>query len=78
MLGQKHTRKSHSIGQKLGMAINTLGQKLIPIGHSIVPNIVSPALNVIEAHKSNSAAQNYLPMGLKHKETSKKSNLEKH
>ena len=78
MLGQKHSRKSHSVGQKLGMAINTLGQKLIPIGQSVVPHIVSPAINVIEAHKSNSSAQNYLPMGLKHKEKSKKSNLEKH
>ena len=78
MLGQKHSRKSHSVGQKLGMAINTMGQKLMPISHSVVPHIVSPSTDIIEAHKSNSSAQNYLPMGLKHKEKSKKSNLEKH
>ncbi len=78
MLGQKHSRKSHSVGQKLGMAINTLGQKLMPISHSVVPHIVSPSTDIIEAHKSNSSAQNYFPMGLKNKEKSKKSNLEKH
>jgi hypothetical protein len=77
MIGVKTSRKAHTVGQKLGMAINTVGQKLLPLAHSNVAHIVSPALNIIEAHKSNSSALNYLPMGLKHKEKSSKSNLEK-
>ena len=78
MIGHKNSKKFHSVGQKLGMALNTMGQKLIPIAQVNVPHIVSSGLNVIEAHKSNSSAMNYLPMGLKHKEKSTKSNLEKH
>ena len=77
MIGVKHSRKSHTIGQKGGAVINAVGQKLIPIGQSTIPHIVSPALNLIEAHKSVSSALNYLPMGLKHNESAKKSYLEK-
>ena len=77
MIGVKHSRKPLSVGQKMGSVINSVGQKLIPIGQSTIPNISSPALNLIESHKSVSSAINYLPMGLKHNEKSKKSYLEK-
>ena len=77
MLGHKNSKKIHVVGQKLGKSDNTMGQKMIPIGQSNVPHIVSPNINVIEAHKSNSSELNYIPMGLKHKEKSTKSNLEK-
>ena len=76
MIGVKHSRKSHTIGQKGGAVINTVGQKLLPIGQTI-HNVVSAGNQLIEAHKSVSSALNYLPMGLKHNESAKKSYLEK-
>ena len=80
MIGIKKSGKPHTIGQKVGSVVNTIGQKLIPLAiHSAVhPSIAPHIVNLIEEHKSNSSDSSYMPMGLKHKkETSKKSSLEK-
>jgi len=72
MLGQKKDKSAHFLGLKSAPVYHGMGSKLYPVSHSSHPN---PASNgIIEQHQQ---LDQYAPVGLKNKSSSKKSGLEK-
>ena len=80
-IGIKKDNNIRHIGNKFNHSLHGIGRRMYPIsGNSNVPHIVSPSINIIDAHNSNSQQSQREPTGLnnvKKNKTSSKSKLEK-
>ncbi len=79
MIGYKKDKNIHGIGNKSNHSLHNLGHKFSLNASSVVPHIVSPNANIIDAHNSNSKEVQKMPIGINKHLNNKvaKSNLEK-